>query len=108
MIPLDYETPAMGSIYYTKYKDEYVLIKLDCQCSEKIQTKQYLEFPWVCQECFQKKAENTTVYYRYGCTEPKTKWSGGIWVHKELDLPEEIGTAISIPNTTNMVAITSK
>jgi hypothetical protein len=108
MMPLDFETSCYGYICYTKYKDEYLLTSQDCQCPEKIHTKQYFEFPLVCQECSQKKQDNTTVYLRYGCAEPKSKWAEAVWIHKELTLEEEILTAISIPNSTNMVAITSK
>jgi hypothetical protein len=106
MMPLDFETSCYGYICYTKYKDEYLLTSQDCQCPEKIQTKQYFEFPLICQECSQKKQDNTTVYLRYGCAEPKNKWAEAVWIHKELNLDEEILTAISIPNSNNMVAIT--
>ena len=84
------------------------MVDANCQCNEKMQSKAYLEFPMTCSECYKVYTDTVVVYYRYGCAEPKTKSAGATWIHKTFNLTEELIAAVSIPNTNNIVVITSK
>jgi hypothetical protein len=94
-------------MFYTGYNNEFIAKVNECNCHEKIPTKEFLQFPLICRQCFEKVAQEAEIYNRKGCPEAKLKWVHATWIHKELNLLEEILEAKPIPNSQDFIAITS-
>ena len=108
--PLNVNMDGELVMWYTGYKNEY-FIKLNsrtCQCETKVATKEYLQFSLACEECIKNLKENNSIDIKEGRPEGHRKWINATWIHKELDLHEEILVAKPIPNSNNFVCLTSK
>eukprot|EP00029_Vermamoeba_vermiformis_P012596 TRINITY_DN745_c0_g1_i1.p1 TRINITY_DN745_c0_g1~~TRINITY_DN745_c0_g1_i1.p1 ORF type:complete len:516 (+),score=79.86 TRINITY_DN745_c0_g1_i1:76-1623(+) len=106
MFPLDLTSTKQHAKHYTGYKNEFIVERDDCKCQEKIPTREYLQFPLICNQCYENLKDSVDLYNRRGTIETQRKFGNGTWIHKELDLPEEILVASPIPNSQNLIAIT--
>jgi hypothetical protein len=105
-VPADLKMENALDMFYTGYNNEFIAKINECNCHEKIPTKEFLQFPLICRQCFEKVAQEAEIYNRKGCPEAKLKWVHATWIHKELNLLEEILEAKPIPNSQDFIAIT--